>query len=90
MTGTEFDKWIQKTGYTNVNDWGYQIIGGHAYYWIINPATDKFALIQYTREHTAKWCTSQYEVLVEGWTDFNGWAEKFHEETQGYYKNARI
>lgn len=79
-----FKDWLFDTGYSTVNDWGFQTIEGWNYYWIINPETDKFAFI---RDKSLPMGKKYYEVLVKDWVDYNGWAEKFHLETGGVYKN---
>ena len=78
-----FKNWLSETGYSTINDWGFQRIGGWYYYWIINPKTDKFAFI---REGSLSGGKRYYKVLVKDWTDHNGWAKTFHEETQGIYR----
>lgn len=69
MDKTEFQHWQASTGYDAINDWNMQQIGSHLHYFIKNYETNKYALI---KELYSKW-GSTYEVLVEGWTDFNGW-----------------
>jgi len=80
----EYYCWCASHGYTTITDWGYQSIGDCNYYWLLNPKTSKFALIKHSPSFDGY--TDTYEVLVDGWTDFNGYAEAFHEETSGIYK----
>lgn len=80
MNKKEFRDWCDRTGYITTNDWNYQIVCGRDYYFIINPKTDKFALISFDGKNI------DYQVVVSGWTDFNGYAERFHEETAGVWK----
>lgn len=80
MNKKEFKDWCDRTGHITANDWNYQTVRGRDYYFIINPKTDKFALISYDAKNV------DYQVVVSGWTDYNGYAEKFHEETAGVWK----
>lgn len=80
MTKRQFEAWCSLSGYITCTDWNIQTINNREYYFIINPKTDKFALI---REDMR---IDNYEILVSGWTDYNGYAEKFHEETEGVWK----
>lgn len=73
MNYQEYINWCNQNGYITYNDWNLQRIDGADYFFIINPETDKFALI--------KQSTAGYEVLVKDWTDFNGYAEQFHKES---------
>lgn len=82
MRKEEFEAWLDLTGYTTINDWNYQTIDGWNYYWLINPQTNKFALIRDMPTYRGTY----YEVLVKDYVDYNGWADKFHEETRGIYK----
>ena len=86
MTKEDFFDWCDESGYIRVNDWQYNIIKDVHYYFIINPKTDKFALIRFIPSRLGFGCTNQFDVLVQDWIDYNGWAEKFHEETRGHYK----
>lgn len=80
MNKRQFESWCCENGYITTNDWNYQSIAGLDYYFIINPKTDKFALIQQNCE------VGTYHTLVWDWVDFNGWAEQFHKETGGIWK----
>lgn len=81
MNKKEYLNWCERTGHITINDWGYQEIRGDAYFFIINPKTDKFTLVRFR----IKDC--DYQLLVKGWTDYNGWAEQFHKETCNYWNN---
>lgn len=67
MNKKEFQSWMTETGYSNINDWNMQEIDGHLYYFIKNYDTNKYALIK------EFWPYEDYVVLVEDWTDYNGW-----------------
>lgn len=86
MNTIQYSEWCDKNGYITINDWGYQTIGKSIYYFIINPKTDKFALVEYQPEIIGTLWQDWYKVLVKDWVDYNGWAEKFHEETKGGWK----
>ncbi len=81
MNRDKFYEWMKATGYIPHNDWQYQKIGSATYYFIINPNTDRFALIEQAK--------SEYNVLLSGWEDFNGWAEQFHKETNYFWKKTK-
>jgi hypothetical protein len=70
MNSTQFKKWLDETGYSTINDWNMQEIEGYLYYFIKNRNTGKYALIKEV------WLYGDYAVLVDGWTDYNGWGEK--------------
>lgn len=80
MNKKEYEDWCSRTGHITCNDWNYQTIGEYDYFFIINPKTDKFALIRYDKKNLDR------QVILKDWTDFNGYAEKFHQETEGFYK----
>ncbi len=80
MTKREYDSWCDFNGYINYTDWNYQVINYDTYFWIINPKTDKFALIK--QQTIGYHNVPMYTVLVSEWTDFNGWAEAFHAESE--------
>ena len=80
MWDENFESWLAETRYSTINDWGFQHIDGWDYYWIINPETDKFALIRDKSLKVSGKRRKYYEVLVKDWTDYNGWAKTFHEE----------
>lgn len=86
MNSRDFRTWCTHNGYITSNDWNYQIIDGKHYYFLINPKTNKFALIEYKPEILGTGWQAWYTVLVEDWTDFNGWTEQFHKETGGSWK----
>lgn len=89
MTKEDFYSWAEHLGYIHITDWQYQIIEEVHYYFIINPKTDKFALIKFTPSRLGLGSDNQFEVLVKDWTDYNGWAEKFHEETNNVWKREQ-
>lgn len=89
MTKQDFYSWCERTGYMNITDWEYQIIDEVHYYFIINPKTDKFALIKFVPSRLGLGDANQFEVLAQNWTDYNGWAEKFHEETNYVWKRSK-
>jgi hypothetical protein len=64
----EFERWKAETGYSDINDWNMQKIAGYLHYFIKNHETGLYALIK------EKYPFEEYEVLVEGWTDYNGWS----------------
>lgn len=80
MDKEEFDTWCEVSGHLTCNDWQFQIIEDYMIYFIINPKNDTFSLIKQNIY------TSSYEILVEGYKDYNGWVDKFHKETGGFYK----
>ena len=86
MNKKDFSAWCDLNGYITVTDWNYQEISSSHYYFIINPKTDKFALIEYRPGIEGTAWQDWYRVLVQDWTDYNGWAEKFHEETGSSWK----
>lgn len=86
MNCFEFLDWCNDNGYITCTDWNYQIIEDKHYYFLVNPKIDKFALIEYRPEIIDTGWQAWYKVLVKDWTDYNGWAEKFHEETGGVWK----
>ena len=86
MNTQQYKDWCEQTGYITATDWQYQTIGVLSYWFLLNPKTDKFALIQYNKARVGTGYPDQYEVFVQGWTDYNGWAEKFHNETGGLWK----
>lgn len=69
MNKEEFVGWCSRAGYSTINDWNHQVIGNCYYYFIKNFDTILFALIK------EQPLTGEFEVLVEGWTDFNGMSE---------------
>lgn len=86
MTKQDFYSWSERLGYIHITDWQYQIIDEIHYYFIINPKTEKFALIKFIPSRIGLGADNQFDVLVQDWIDYNGWAEKFHEETNGDWK----
>lgn len=70
MNKEEFQNWMKQAGYSNSNDWNMQEIEGHLHYFIKNCKTGKYALIK------ELWPYEDYTVLVEDWTDYNGWEPK--------------
>lgn len=88
MNKEEFSKWCDLCGYITETDWNYQVIGSSHYYFIINPKTDKFALIEYKPEIKGTAWQDWYKVLVQNWIDYNGWADKFHKETEGVWNDT--
>lgn len=86
MTKEDFYEWCGSKGYVHWTDWEYQIIEEAHHYFIINPKTDRFALIKFLPSRLGLGYENQFEVLVQDWTDYNGWAEKFHEETNHVWK----
>lgn len=86
MNTSQYAEWCNKLGYITANDWGYQTIGRSDYYFILNPKTDKFALIKFTPARIGTGFPDWYDVLVQNWVDHNDWAEQFHKETQGGWK----
>lgn len=75
MTSEEFRAWCEQTGYTTINDWNYQEIDGYSYYFIKHSTKNVYALIK--QRLKARQVVEQYQVLVEGWTDYNGWKPDF-------------
>jgi hypothetical protein len=86
MNKEEYLDWCNKMGYLTITDWNYQIVGKCHYYFILNPTTDKFALIKFIPMRVGTGYPDRHEVLVQDWTDFNGYAEQFHKETEGAWK----
>lgn len=76
MWKEDYDNWLNELGYTDINDWNFQTIGRCNYFFIKHTTEDKYALIRYTPKLTrGPWIPEQYEVLVHGWTDYNGWGK---------------
>ncbi len=70
MDKSEFEDWMKKTGYSNINDWNMQEhSNGKLYYFIKNYATGRYALIK------ELFPLEIYSVLVEDWVDYNGWID---------------
>lgn len=65
MTKEQFDVWLTDNDYTTMNDWNFQLIDGHAYYWIKSISTGMFAFICQPNCNYNK-----YEVLVKDYDDF--------------------
>lgn len=86
MTEEDFLTWCEQNGYITGNDWNYQVMYGKHYYFILNPKTDKFALIEYRAALTGTDWQAWYKVLVKNFNPFNDWAKRFHEETGGFWK----
>ena len=80
MNKEAFESWCRLSAHTLCNDWQFQVIDGYKFYFIINPKQDTFSLIKESLAGT------DYEILIEGYKDYNGWAEVFHEETGGTWK----
>lgn len=73
-THQEFVIWMENSGYTDINDWNMQQIGWYSYYFIKHHSKNEYALIKRLdnfRDGTHSNC--KYEVIVTGWTDYNGW-----------------
>lgn len=85
MNKEQFSKWCDLWGYLSSIDWNYQVIGSSHYYFIFNPKTNNFALIEYRPEIKGTDFQDWYKVLVQDWIDFDGWAEKFHAESEFVY-----
>lgn len=81
MNRKEYEDWCNRTGHITCNDWNYQTIRGFDHFFILNPRTDTFSLIRFDTENC------DYKVLVSDWTDYNGYAEQFHKETNNFWKN---
>lgn len=77
MDKYEFDKWIKYAKYSLANDWNYQEIGENHYYFIKHETEERYALIKETPTLPYKFnkIGHRYEVLIEGWTDYNGWCK---------------
>ncbi len=82
MNKEQYLDWCNRMGYLHYTDWNYQTIGRTNYFFIINPKRNKFALISHTPPKIGVFCYDQYEILVQNWTDYNGWAEQFHKESE--------
>lgn len=67
MRREEFDQWCFEHGYSTSNDWNFQTIGDFNYYFIKTYTTSKYALIKHY------FGQDRYQVLLHGWTDYNGW-----------------
>lgn len=80
MNLEEFQEWVTSSGHLTCNDWQFQIIEDNMIYFLINPKNDTFALVKQNIENC------KFDVLIEGYKDYNGWAELFHKETGGFYK----
>lgn len=61
MNRREFDHWMSRTGYSDINDWNFQSINDYLYYWIRNNL-GYYALI--------KEKSYDYQVLVQGFKDY--------------------
>lgn len=75
MYEKDYREWLEQSGYTDINDWNYQTIGRSNYFFIKHLRDEKYALIKHTPVKQGLWIPSTYEVLLQGWTDYNGWNE---------------
>lgn len=75
MNRERFEEWMKRTGYSGINDWNMQQINDFSYYFIKNYQTGKYALIRRfdNFQNTYSFEDCEYEVMIEGWTDYNGW-----------------
>lgn len=77
MNEKQYRDWMKKNGYTDICDWNYQTINGNHLYFIKHVTEDKYALIKQIPYNLETKQPESYEVLIEGWTDYNGWKEGF-------------
>lgn len=75
MYEEDYRKWLKEFQYTDSNDWNYQTIGRCNYFFIKHLTKEKYALIRHTPPKMGVFIPDVYEVLVHGWTDYNGWNE---------------
>lgn len=77
MNKNQFDGWLKTKEYNTSNDWNYQEIDGHHFYFIMHNSMDRYALIKElpATPHNMEGIGHEYEVLIENWTDYNGWNE---------------
>ena len=75
MNKYEFDSWLYSSKYSLANDWNYQEIGEYHYYFIKHETEERYALIKETPTipYNVYKTGHKYQVLVQGWTDYNGW-----------------
>jgi len=77
MSRKEFKNWMAETGYSEINDWNMQQIGGFSFYFIKNYKTGLFALIRRDDiQVESGFSRCFYWVLVEDWVDYNGWHDQ--------------
>lgn len=67
MTRDTFDKWMSDNGYTDINDWNFQVNGGGVAYWIRQTESGLFALI-YEQGHGSN--GKRYDVRISEFNDF--------------------
>lgn len=70
----EFQEWMDRSGYTDINDWNMQQIGWYSYYFIKHNTENKYAFIKRLdnfRDGTDANC--KFEIILTGWIDYNGW-----------------
>lgn len=75
MLECEYKEWMKSSGYSDMNDWNYQKIAQFNYFFIKHTKLEKYALIKEFRAKAGTGAPNRYEVLIEGWVDYNGWAK---------------
>ena len=75
MNKDDYKGWLKLSGYTDTNDWNFQTINGSNYFFIKHTLDNKYALIKHTPKISGDCVNDYFEVLVKGWTDYNGWNE---------------
>ena len=73
MSKEDYLGWLKMSGYTDINDWNFQTIGGSNYFYIKHTLDNKYALIKHTPKISGGFVEDSFEILVQGWTDYNGW-----------------